>query len=117
MEYRNAIYDILALYLGNPKVRASKANLRVVDIISARGRMLDDGNMTGGSKPWLDGLVRLGWLYDDGWKYCRCRDDQIQMPKVYRCTVIRIWAVDDFPSGIITSSEVEELVKINFQRR
>jgi hypothetical protein len=117
MKYRDVIYDLLALYLGNPKVRSEKTDLRIVDIISARARMLDDGNMTGGSKPWLDGLVRLGWLYDDGWKYCRCRDDQIQMPKVYRCTVIRIWAVDDFPPGIITSEEVEALVRIDPQRR
>lgn len=117
MVYRDTIYDLLALYLGSPKKKAGKADLRMVDIISARGRMLDDGNLDGGAKPWLDGLTRLGWIYDDARSYCRCRLDQIQMPKIYRCTIIRIWAVESFPPGIITAEEVEVLVKAGNEKR
>ncbi len=61
-----------------------------VSIVSYRTRLLDYGNLVGGCKALLDGMVRLGHLKDDAPKWLECLYRQELVKKSDERTEIEI---------------------------
>lgn len=60
-------------------------------IISYRGRLLDQANLVGGTKPIPDALKRLGYLKDDNPRAMVLEYKQILVPLADRHTLIQLW--------------------------
>ena len=89
--YKNKWKKAMGFLVGR---KASQETKRVfIEIISLRGRLLDEQNLTTGSKPIPDILKSLGWIVDDSPKWLFDRYLQkLEKDKQERGTIIRVFS-------------------------
>ncbi len=88
VEERNTWYTLIRVALvplSPPETRPMR-----LSIVSHRVRLLDVGNLYGGSKMIPDGLKRLGYLVDDSPKWCDLTVTQVQCAKKDEHTTIEM---------------------------
>jgi len=84
---RDVWYALLRAAL-KPKDRP--IHLVQVKIISFRSSLLDFGNLVGGAKMIPDGLIKLGYLFDDAPAWFYCEYEQRKCPRNSECTIIHL---------------------------
>ena len=63
---------------------------REMRITSYRKVLIDYGNLVGGAKMLPDGLIKLGYLWDDKPQWLTCEYLQFKAPEAMRGTVVEI---------------------------
>jgi len=70
-------------------------NRFMVTITSYRSRLLDKGNLYGGSKPILDALIHFGVIRDDSPKWCEEEVKQVKCARKDEKTEIEVIRISE----------------------
>lgn len=85
--YKREFYQAFLNYKSTKII--NKEQRHYITITSYRKRILDYGNLVGGSKPIPDVLIKNGYIYDDGPKNGKI--DYFQRKSLKEFTEIKVW--------------------------
>jgi len=118
-EYKERLKTSIKEKVGYPSESEkayNKTNYRKLVIIRVNSKLLDKDNLILGTKPIVDILKKMKWIYDDDPTSITTRIEQIRcQDEQFYGTIIQIWQMDQAPEiQIITDQLKEKILKLKY---